>query len=149
MSREESAGPLGPSTRLSLDLGISLLKLADGKPGIINDVNGDLTLRLRRLQRFLPLNLPGGLDSPARPAPLATKWRSKMILTPKRNTRFTDVSFTAVLKLMRRSNSLYNKSRGNSKELWRIPNGTGLKFPRGQSAPGATLPCVTASNSRN
>ena len=46
-----------------------------------------------------------------------------MILTPKRNTRFTDVSFIAVLKLMRRSNSLYNKSRGNSKELWRIPNG--------------------------
>src|SRR6516164_420807 len=42
------------------DLGISFLKLADGKPRVINDVYGDLTLSLRRLQRFLPLNLPGG-----------------------------------------------------------------------------------------
>src|SRR4029453_15587154 len=40
------------------ELGISFLKLADGKPGIINNVNHHLTLRLRRLQRFLPLNLP-------------------------------------------------------------------------------------------
>src|SRR5882724_651498 len=40
-------------------LGISFLKLADGKPGIINHVNHHLPLRLRRLQRFLPLNLPG------------------------------------------------------------------------------------------
>jgi hypothetical protein len=67
------------------------------------------------------------LDSPARPTPVATKWKSKMILTPKRNTRFTDVSFIAVLKLMKRSNSLYNKSRGNSKELWGIPKEPGLK----------------------
>src|SRR6266478_8858180 len=42
------------------ELGISFLKLADGKPGIINDVNHHLTLRLRRLESFLPLNLPGG-----------------------------------------------------------------------------------------
>ena len=37
----------------------------------------------------------------------------------KRNARFTDVSFTTVLKLTSGSNSIYNKSRGDSKELWR------------------------------
>ena len=31
-----------------------------------------------------------------------------MILTPKRNTRFTDVSFIAVLKFVRRSNATSN-----------------------------------------
>jgi hypothetical protein len=44
--------------QVEFELGISFLKLADGKPGIINDVYGDLTLRVSRLQSFIPLNLP-------------------------------------------------------------------------------------------
>jgi hypothetical protein len=45
-----------------------------------------------------------------------------VILTLKRNTPLTDICFIAVLKLIKRPNSLYNKSRGNSKALWRMPN---------------------------
>lgn len=59
----ESRGKRGAARavyQVEFELGISFLKLADGKPGIINDVYGDLTLRFRRLQRFLPLDLPGG-----------------------------------------------------------------------------------------
>ena len=42
-----------------------------------------------------------GLDTAARPTPFATEKMSKMILTLKRNIRFTDVSFTAVFKSLR------------------------------------------------
>ena len=51
-------GAAWPVYLVEPDLGKSFLKLADGEPGIIDDIDGDLALRLRRLQRFVPLALP-------------------------------------------------------------------------------------------
>src|SRR5919106_755500 len=64
----ESRGKRGAAWavyRVEPDLGISFLKVADGQPGIINDVDDNLTFRLSRLERFLPFDLPGwpGLSS--------------------------------------------------------------------------------------
>src|SRR5918996_2979600 len=58
----ESRGKRGAARavyRVESDLGISFLKVADGQPGIINDIDGNLTFRFSRLERFLPLDLPG------------------------------------------------------------------------------------------
>src|SRR5918999_125982 len=58
----ESRGKRGAAWavyRVESDLGISFLKVADGQSGIINDIDGNLTFRLSRLERFLPLGLPG------------------------------------------------------------------------------------------
>src|ERR671922_1450634 len=52
-------GAAGAVYRVESDLGISFLKVTDGQPGIINDIDGNLTFRLSRLERFLPLDLPG------------------------------------------------------------------------------------------
>src|SRR4030095_833498 len=59
----KSRGKRGPAWAVyqgESDPRISLLKLADGNPGVIDDVNCDLTLRLSRSHCFLPLDLPGG-----------------------------------------------------------------------------------------
>src|SRR2546422_11757249 len=59
----KSRGKRGPAWsvyQVESDPRISLLKLTDGKPGVIDDVNCDLTLRLSRAHCFLPLDLPGG-----------------------------------------------------------------------------------------
>src|SRR6266480_5740054 len=51
-------GAARPVYLVESNLGKCFLKLADGKSGIIDDVDRDLALRLCRLKGFVPLALP-------------------------------------------------------------------------------------------
>jgi hypothetical protein len=89
--------------QVEFDPGVSFLKVADGQPGIIDDVDGDLALRLGRLERLFPLDLPAWPGFGRSPAALATK-SSKAIVKEKRNSRLIKLT-TAVSVISSKSRS--------------------------------------------